>query len=336
VLSRVAESVHWMARYVERAEDLTRVLAVHSLAFLDAPGRDAERGFRALVSFLGDEEVFAAHFERCDRRTVSEYFVCHSANPSSVAASIARARENARAVREQISSEMWEHLNRLYFAVKDAGPEDFVQAPYEFYRRVRDGSQAFQGITHATMTHNEAYHFLQLGKHLERAGQTVRVLGMRYAAVAALEDGTPGATLELIAMLKACSAFEPFRRASGAGLTTARVAEFLLLNRQFPRAVLFCLKSCAEALSHIGEGAAPGALARPERPRQLLGRLCADLEFLDLRDVLGPAMHPFLDGLLQRLHLFADELARSYFSTRLVLPRGRGGSHAAQEEQQQQ
>jgi uncharacterized alpha-E superfamily protein len=324
-----------MARYVERAEDLTRVLAVHSLAFLDAPDRDAERSFRALVSFLGDAELFAAHFERYDVRTVSEYFVCHAANPSSVATSIARARENARAVREQISSEMWEHLNRLYFAVKDAGPEDFVQAPYEFYRRVRDGSQAFQGITHATMTHNEAYYFLQLGKHLERASQTVRVLGMRYATVSALEDGTPGATLELIAMLKSCSAFEPFRRVAGSDLTTARVAEFLLVDRQFPRAVLFCLKSCAFALGHIGEGEGPAAPARPERPRQLLGRLCADLEFLDLHDVLGAAMQPFLDDLLQRLRLFADELARSYFSTRLPLPRGRGG-HAAPQEQQQQ
>jgi uncharacterized alpha-E superfamily protein len=324
-----------MARYVERAEDLTRVLAVHALALIDLPGRDAERAFRALVAFLGDEETYAGSFTRYDGRSVGEYFLFHQGNPSSVVGSIARARENARAVREQISTEMWEHLNRLYFSVKDLRADDFAQAPYEFYRRVRDGSQAFQGITHATMTHNEAYFFLQLGKHLERASQTVRVLGMRYAAVSALEDGSPGATLELIAMLKACSAFEPFRQAAGSHLTTARVAEFLLTHRHFPRAVLFCLKSCADALGHIAEptGRLPAAV-RAARPRQLLGRLCADLEFLEIGDVLGEAMPPFLDGLLRRVHEVGDELAKTYFSTRLVIPRPRA-LPGPQEQQQQ-
>jgi uncharacterized alpha-E superfamily protein len=333
MLSRVAESVHWMARYVERGEDLTRVLAVHALALLDAPDRDAERGFRALVSYLGDAEVFAAEFDRFDLRTVSEYFVSHPSNPSGVVASIGRARENARAVREQITSEMWEHLNRLYFSVKDIGPEDFVRGPYEFYRRIRDGSQAFQGITHATMTHTEAYWFLQLGKHLERAAQTIRVLGLRYGTLHTLEDGSPGATLELIAMLKALSAFEPFRQTAGSELSTARVAEFLLLHKRFPRAVLFCLKSCADSLAEIGERAGPAG-PRSDRPRQLLGRLCADLEYLDLQEVMGDSMQPFLDGLLRRVHAVGDELARAYFSTRILLPRGRDGSQ--EQEQQQQ
>jgi uncharacterized alpha-E superfamily protein len=335
MLSRVAESVHWMARYLERAEDLTRVLAVHTLALLDAPGRDAERGFRALVAFLGDEADFLSRFDRFDGRTLSAYFVADPLNPSGIVACIGRARENARAVREQISSEMWEHLNRLYFAVKDAGPDDFAQAPYEFYRRIRDGSQAFQGITHATMTHNEAYGFLQLGKHLERTSQTLRLLRMRYGALSSLEDGTPGATLELIAMLKACSAFEPFRQ-SGARLTTAGVTEFLLVHRHFPRAVLFCLKRSAEALGHIAERVGGSTAPRPDRARQLLGQIVADLEFLDVGDLQGPAMLPFLDPLLQRVHLVGEELARAYFSTRIVLPRTRGAQAGVPEQQQQQ
>lgn len=334
MLSRVAESVHWMSRYLERAENLTRVLAVHALNYLDAPHADAERGFRALVALLGREDVFAAQFDRYDARTVSEYLVSHPSNPSSVTASITLARENARAVREQITSEMWEHLNRLYFAVKDVRAEDFARGPYEFYRRVRDGSQAFQGITHATMIHHEAYWFIQLGKHLERAGQTLRVLELRYAAVSALEDGAPNTTLELIAVLKACSAFEPFRQTAGTRLATASVTEFLLTRRGFPRAVASSLRSCAEALDCIHDLGNTGGKA--SRPRQVVGRLCASLEYLDMADVLGPAMQPFLSDLLDRVHQVGDEVARAYFTTRLVVPRGRALAAGPQEQQQQQ
>jgi uncharacterized alpha-E superfamily protein len=334
MLSRVAESVHWMSRYVERAENLTRVLAVHALNYLDAPHVDTERGFRALVAFLGREEDFAASFDRYDARTVSEYFVSHPGNPSAVLSSIARARENARAVREQITSEMWEHLNRLYFAVKDVQADEFARGPYAFYRRVRDGSQAFQGITHATMIHNEPYWFIQLGKHLERAGQTLRVLEMRYAALRELPDGASATTLELIAVLKACSAFEPFRQTPGTRLTTASVAEFLLGHRRFPRAVACCLRSCADALERISELAGGGA--KPSRHRQLLGRLCANLEYLEIDDVLGPAMQPFLEDLLGRVYQVGDEVAKAYFSTRIVLPRGRGPYVGPPEQQQQQ
>jgi len=331
VLSRVAESLYWMARYVERAEDLTRALAVHFQALLDAPHEDAERGWTSLLTLTGGEEPFARHFERVDEESVCEFFICHSANANAVVACVARARENARAVRDQISSEMWEHLNRLYFAVKDTRAGDFPRGPYELYRQMRDGSQAFQGITHATMTHGEAFHFMQLGKHLERATQTVRLLGVRYANVNAHEDGTAVATLELIAMLKSCSAFEPFRQTAG-HLAAAEVVDFLLLHRRFPRAVLCSLASCAEALQSVG-AASPAAESRPDRPRQALGKLCAELEYLDIHEVLGPGMDAFLDGLVTKVHRVGDEIAATYFSTQVILPEGRP---ARLDQQQQQ
>jgi uncharacterized alpha-E superfamily protein len=331
MLSRVAESLYWMSRYVERAEDLTRALAVHFQALLDAPHEDAERGWTSLLALTGEEQAFAAHFPRADELSVSEFFVCHPGNANAVVAAVARARENARAVRDQISSEMWEHLNRLYLAVKDTAAADFSRGPYEFYRQVRDGSQAFQGITHATLTHGEAFHFIQLGKHLERAAQTVRLLGVRYANVNALPDGTAVATLQLIAVLKSCSAFEPFRQTAGSRLAPVEVVDFLLLHRHFPRAVLCSLASCAEALRAVA-AASPAAGLRPDRARQALGKLCAELEYLDLQEVMGPAMDGFLDGLLGRLHRVADEIAASYFSTQVILAAGRG----ARDQQQQQ
>ncbi|HEY6551896.1 MAG TPA: alpha-E domain-containing protein [Vicinamibacteria bacterium] len=332
MLSRVAESLYWMARYVERAEDLTRALAVHFQALLDAPHEDAERGWTSLLALTGDEEAFGKHFDQPDDASVCEFFILHPANANAILSCIARARENARAVRDQISSEMWEHLNRLYFAVKDKRASDFPRGPYEFYRQTRDGSQAFQGITHATMTHGEAYHFIQLGKHLERATQTVRLLGVRYAGVNALQDGTAVATLQLIAMLKSCSAFEPFRQTAGSHLAAAEVVEFLLLHRRFPRAVLCSLANCAEALQAV---ASATPVSRPERPRQTLGKLCAELEYLDIHEVLGPGMDVFLDGLVSKVHRVGDEIASTYFSTQVILPKSRGARRDQQQQQQQ-
>lgn len=332
MLSRVAESLYWMARYVERAEDLTRALAVHFQALLDAPHEDAERGWASLLALTGGEEAFVKHFDQADDSSVCEFFILHPANANAILTCIARARENARAVRDQISSEMWEHLNRLYFAVNDKGASDFPRGPYEFYRQTRDGSQAFQGITHATMTHGEAYHFIQLGKHLERATQTVRLLGVRYADVNALQDGTAVATLQLIAILKSCSAFEPFRQTAGSHLAAPEVVEFLLLHRRFPRAVFCSLANCSEALQAV---ATVTSASRPERPRQTLGRLCAELEYLDIHEVLGPGMDAFLDGLVRKVHRVGDEIASTYFSTQVILPASRGSRRDQQQQQQQ-
>lgn len=332
MLSRVAESLYWMARYVERAEDLTRALAVHFQALLDAPHADAERGWASLLSLTGGAESFAEHFEPADESSVSEFFICHAANANSVVACIAHARENARAVRDQLTSEMWEHLNRLYFAVKDTRADNFARGPYEFYRQVRDGSHSFQGVTHATLTRGEAFHFMQLGKHLERATQTVRLLGVRYANVNALQDGTAVASLQLIGMLKSCSAFEPFRQNAGA-LVAAEVVDFLLLHRRFPRAVLCSLASCAEALQSV---AAASSNSRPDRPRQVLGRVCAELEYLDIHEVLGPGMDAFLDSLVSKLHRVGDEIAATYFSTQVILPEDRRRDQLQQQQQQQQ
>jgi uncharacterized alpha-E superfamily protein len=329
VLSRVAESLYWMARYIERAEDLTRALAVHLHALLDTPEARAEHGWRSLLTLIGDEEVYNRHFPRPDDAGVSEFFICHPGNPSSIVACIGRARENARGVREQISSEMWEHLNRLYFAVKDVGPADFTRGPYEFYRQVRDGSQTLQGITHATMTHGEAYQFIQLGKHLERAAQTVRLLGVRYAEVQTLQDGTAMATVQLTAMLKSVSAFEPFRQTPGSSLQAAGVAEFLLLHREFPRSVLFCLHRCAEALRAISPRLPRPA--PPERLTQALGRMTSELDYLEIQDVLGESMDAFLLRLLRKIHDVGHEIARAYFNTQVILPSPRAQQGAQQQ-----
>lgn len=331
MLSRVAESLYWMSRYIERAEDLTRLLTVNFLALLDTGTGDSAKGWDPIVSITGDEALFREHFTHADSRTVSEFILWHPENPNAVVACVNRARENARGVREQVSTEMWEHLNRLYFLVKDADHETVLRGPHEFFGQIRAGSQAIQGVTAATMTHGEGYEFLQLGRHLERAEKTVRILDVKYAAVSSLQDGSPEASLQLIALLRSCSAFEPFRRTAVGQLQTAKVAEFLLLSRDFPRAVLFCLNRCQRALALIGSGADTGGAGRQEGPSRALGRLAAELQYLDVAEVLGEGMRPYLDALLKRINGIHNEITRTYFNTQVILPDPR-----PQQQQQQQ
>lgn len=333
MLSRVADALYWMARYIERAEDITRILAVNFHALLDTRMESSEQGWQPLITITGDEDLFRQHFDRYDAQTVAEFLLWHPSNPNAVVTCIHRARENARGVREQISSEMWESLNRLYFLVHRVNRAAVLRGPHEFFSQVRDGSHAFQGITEATLMHGEGYEFIQLGKFLERAEKTVRILDVKYAGLHALPDDIPEASLQLIATLKSCSAFEAFRKQSVEPLRAWRVVEFLLLNQAFPRAVLFCLKRSQQAVDYVGNLSAASAsgAAHCVKPHRALGRLCSELEYLDIRDVLDDRMHPFLSHLLRRINEAADDVAQAFFNTHVVLP-----SPRRQQAQQQQ
>ena len=330
MLSRVAESLYWMARYIERAEDITRLLAVNFNALLDSQPGDARQGWESIVRINGDEPVFADIHAEANAHSVIQFLFWEPLNSNSVAACIMRARENARGVREQISSEMWESVNRLYFLTRNAEQTDVLTNPTEFFQFVRDRAQAFQGITSATMTHGEPYRFIRLGLHLERADKTARILDTKYLYLNRFSDSPAESSLQLIALLRSCAAFEPYRRSSAGQLGVESVVEFLLLNREFPRAVLFCLNLCQRTLEEIGED--PTIPVRSDSPRRVLGRLSADLEYLDIQEVLGENMDPFLSRFLIRLNSIGGDIARTYFNTSIILPDER----PRQQQQQQQ
>jgi uncharacterized alpha-E superfamily protein len=330
MLSRVAEALYWMARYIERAEDLTRLLAVNFNALLETQPEEARQGWEPLVAMSGDEDLFYSLYPEASARALSEFLLWHPANPNAVTASVTRARENARSVREQISSEMWGQINRLYFLLRDVNREAVLTSPSEFFGQVRDGSQAFQGITAATMTHSEPYQFVQLGLHLERADKTARILDAKYLYITRLEDHSAETALQLIALLRSCSAFEPFRRTALGMLTSQHVAEFLLLDQDFPRAVQFCLNRSLYALGQVG-GDTNNRQPGQDQPNRSLGRLRSELEYMSILDVLGDKMDPFLNSLLIRLNGIGVEVARTYFTTRVILPDSR-----PQQQQQQQ
>jgi uncharacterized alpha-E superfamily protein len=321
MLSRAAETLYWMARYIERAEDITRLLAVNFDALLDIRPEDTRAGWLPLVTITGDEALFNESYKEVTPRAVIEFLLWHPQNENAVTACINRARENARTVREQISSEMWEHINRLYFLVRDVKRSTVLRNPGEFFSQIRNGSQAFEGITNATLTHSDPYQFMQLGRYLERADKTARILHAKYMYISRLDEDSTETYPQLIALLRSCSAFEPFRRAAQGELSVERVVDYLMLDRAFPRAILFCLIQSLHALDTLGSDNSP--LGKSEHPRRTLGRLSADLEYLDTHELLGDGMDPYLNKLLIRLNYIGDDVARAYFTTRVILPDSR-------------
>ena len=335
MLSRVADALYWMSRYMERAEDITRFLTVNFHTLLDLPGQDVALSWRPIVRVTGDEDLFVQTFgDDYTTRNVMEFLLWHPANPNAVTRCIMVARENARTVREQISTEMWEQINRLYFLMREAPKGSILRGPHDFFGQVRDGSHAFQGATHASMSHGDGYSFIQLGKHVERADKTARILDVKYAALGQIDENSTSAQMQLMSMLRSCSAMESYRKVAQQ-LQTWRVVEFLLLNEQFPRSVRFCLKSCSEAVDMMAgyeDGARNGQQGGPART---FGRLCADLDYLDIRDVLGAGVHDYLDQLTRRLNLAGDEITTTYFNMQVVVPGTRRTAQQIQQQQQQ-
>ena len=313
MLSRVAESLYWTGRYIERAEDTSRLLHVNFHRLLDADMSDRGSAWRGLILLLGLDDVFREHFDDYTAQTVTEFMLWHPANPDAVTACVARARENARGAREQISSEMWEHLNRLHLRVSRIRPTAVLASPHDFFVRIREGSHAFQGVMKATLPRGEAYEFLELGAHLERADSTARLLSATVPGLTAA--ATPN-------LLKSCGAFESFRKQeSDDELRPERVVAFLLLDRHQPRSVCFSLERALEAIRAISVEAL--------RPERAIGRVFAELAFTELY-----ALDWAAEQLLRRVQLgiadAADEIAAGYFTTRTVPP----GPYAQQQQQQ--
>ena len=322
MLSRVAEALYWTGRYIERAEDTSRLLHANFHGLLDADLPDRDRAWRDLIWLAGQDEVFREHFADYSTSAVTEFLLWHPENPDAVTTCVARARENARGVREQISSEMWEHLNRLHLLVSNRRPASVLASPHDFLVRVREGSHAFQGVMKATQPRGEAYEFLELGAHLERADATARLLATKVPGLRADEPPTV-TNARLTSLLKSCGAFEAYRRMESDELRPDRVVSFLLLERRLPRAVCFCLELSLSAIRAIS-----GAAVRPERA---IGRVFAELAFTEIYG-LDESTELLLGRVRRGIHDAADEIAAAYFTTRVIPP----GPYAAAQQQQQQ
>ncbi len=300
MLSRVADALFWMSRYLERGEHVTRLLdvAFHmelDLLSVSTEPRDAHWG--SLLTILQQPSPPASAGDLADAISASLTFDLD--NPSSIMSCVSRSRSNARGVRGTITSEMWRELNKVYWQLCDPMFRTQVkESPHEFYQTVESGSCTFQGVCDATLVHDEGWQFIQLGKFLERADKTLRILDVESRRLASLDRADlPLSNVQWAGVLRSCGAYEAYQRLYVGRVEPARVIEFLLLHPTFPRSVLFSLSASSRALSEVASDTAGEGLGRA---RRLLGRVLAELEYLELDAMKGEELHRFLSSVLER------------------------------------
>lgn len=310
MLSRVADSIYWVARYIERAENLARFVDVTYALLLDLP-RDSADQWHPLVSTTGDREWFAAHYGAATRENVVQFLTFDPSYPNSILSCVRAARENARSIRETISSEMWECINNLYFLVVDAAVNrDVVHSPRDFLNEVKMASHLFTGITDNTMSHSEGWHFARLGRYIERADKTSRILDVKYfLLLPKVEDvGTPLDDLHWSAVLRSVSGFEMYRKRHH-GITPDRIVGFIILDRLFPRSIMHCINAANDSLHSIS-GSPVGTFWNPAEKR--MGQLRSELAFATVEDIMGSGLHEFLDSLQSKLNDVGAAVFRTF------------------------
>lgn len=330
MLSRVAHSLYWMSRYIERAENIARLLEVNLQFLLDFQGlNDAslKDHWDSIILSTGEEKLFAEHYKTATSRTVTEFLAFDLRNPGSVLACVFAARENARMIRDQISAEMWETLNELHLYLKSQNTTDvWASGPHEFFARIKQASHLFQGLTGATYSRSEGWEFIQFGKYIERADKTTRILDVKYHILLPSASDIGGAvdTAQWQAVLRSASALEAYRRAHVSAILPWKAAEFLIFSDSFPRSLHYCVAQIDDFLRRILSemGARPKSdAARAAR------RLLADLQSLSIAEILKQGLHEFL----QQVQTTLDTIGEEVVQTTMFYP-----AESSTEEQQQQ
>ncbi|MFO1487725.1 MAG: alpha-E domain-containing protein [Verrucomicrobiota bacterium] len=319
MLSRVAESVYWMSRYVERAENVARFIGVNYQLTLDSPLQQADQQWMPLVNTSGDHEDFAKRYGQATQQNVLHFLMTDPKNPNSILSCVRAARENARTVREIISSEMWLQLNKFYLLMNSTGADPrSLESPQELLEEVKLASHLFTGITNATMTHGEAWHFSRMGRMLERADKTSRILDVKYFILlrSVSDIGTPFDDIQWAAVLRSASAFEMYRKCHGR-ISPRKVVEFLLLDRDFPRAIQYCLIEARNSL-HAISGTPLGTFRYP--PEKMVGQLCSDLSFAGVDEILDSGLHEYLDDLQGGVNQIGSGIHDTFFAFKTPEP----------------
>lgn len=318
MLSRVANSIYWMNRYIERAGNIARVIDVNFRLMLDLPAGMSVQ-WDAVVRTTGDYDAFIERYKKATRDTVIQFLTFDDENPNSILSCVRAARENARSVREIISSEMWEQLNKFYLTVMDAAARR-LDAPEEFFQETKLASHLFIGLSHTTMSHGQAWHFGSLGRMIERADKTSRILDVKYfILLPSVKDvGTPLDEIQWTAVLGSASALEAYRQRYGR-VSPKRAVEFLVLDRDFPRSIHHCLRQADQSLHEIS-GAPLGSFCNS--PERLVGQLRSELDFAQVSDIIGGGLHEFLDLLQIKLNTIGAAIYDTFFEVRPVKAAG--------------
>jgi uncharacterized alpha-E superfamily protein len=309
---------------MERAENVARFIDVNLQMMLDLPSGSNQQ-WRPLVSISGDDAVFASRYAIASRENVIKFLALDAENPNSIVSCLRAARENSRTVREAISSEMWEQVNTSYLAVNAAASsQTLIHSPYSFFNEVKKASQLFEGVAEATMLHGEGWHFYRVGRLMERADKTSRLLDVKYYILlpSVADVGTPLDDIQWAAVLHSASALEMYRKRHG-HIAPEQIVEFLVLDHEFPRSIHYCLTAANDSLHSIS-GTPVGMYRNPAEQR--LGQLRAELAYADTEHIIKRGLHEFLDGFQTKLNLVDQSIFDTFFALR---PIGAGATYRA-------
>ena len=308
MLSRVADSLYWMSRYLERAEHTARLVDVNlNLRLEQDPTLGADHQKLLLQSLNIKLKEPAPPLE--NGLAIARLLTFDTGNPNSVVSCVMTARDNARQVREEISSEMYEQLNRLYLRVTAAdAPGEWEAQPFEFFAEVKEGAHLFQGVTDDTISHGQAWQFIRIGRDMERVSATVRLLKTHCSSLE-IDDAEMENYLEWVGLLRSCTCFEAYCKQYTVGIEPRRILEFLLLDDEMPRSVRFCTERIERVISAIAEDT--GRAARNTRLSRAAGTLRARLDFSSVDEILKGGLPQFLDEIAE----MNSQIHNALFST---------------------
>jgi uncharacterized alpha-E superfamily protein len=321
MLSRVAENLYWISRYVERAENVARLLDVGFHLELDASGLTGDVAgqgpIESVLSILACGDAFeTAHGTGPkDREAVLRFLTFERQNHHSIVAMLARARENARATQETLSGEAWSQVNTLYlYLCSPKARRRFAASPSRFFDGIKRACILFDGLVDGTLPRTECFHFLQVGRYLERVNQISRILNVKLHG---LRDGgpidePPMRIVHWSSLLRSCSAYEAYLREHHDKIDPAGVVRYLVLDADFPRAMRFCVARCVESLREIAGGDDDEYRSEAER---LLGRLDSELRYIEVSEIFARGLSSFLTSIQDACNRIGDEIHQAYFFT---------------------
>ena len=304
MLARDAESLFWIGRYLERAEDTARLLDVTYHGLLETTAAEERAAWGGVLAAVGLHEPFAKTKRPMTAASVCEFLVLDRENLGSIVAAVEQARENARTVRGWLSTELWGAINSFCLQLRSRNLRaDLEHQPHELYGLVRRECQAVAGVAHETLARDEGWRFLELGWHLERAEWACRLLRVRQGQL------TSAGFHEWVGTLRSASALEAYRRNHRASMDPADVVGFLLLSRTFPRSVLHAVRTAEQSLVLLSTGD-----EELPRPLRLLGRLRADLEFSDMDELMAGDLATELTKVQDGIRQVCTAVSVQYFT----------------------
>ncbi len=318
MLSRVADSLYWMSRYLERAKHTARLLNVHFDLMLDQPHGTAEQYRQYLLASL---QLPSDYDKAQDDYSLTRWMALDPDNSNSVRACIGVARENARQVREQISSEMWEQMNQIFLFVEQVNIDAMWEStPQEFFQNVKTSIHLFQGLADSTMVHGQGWHFIQAGRFIERSIATAALMDVffcpeHHLAQSTIDDLQVPKYLLWLGLLRSCTAFEAYCKIYTVELEPRSILEFLGLNAEFPHAINFSVQTMRRALQGIADTTQS---ERSERAYRRASRLHADLQYAQVDEIATSDLHAYFTGIQRQCTGIHDAIYQSYITYPIV------------------